>query len=133
VIRFVAVLAAAAVLMSVVDGNGGGELPAQREEPTATPVPPVLRDAELNQQDRTSAQHRRREAHAFDTRPLLEALPTVRQGVRIDVGGLADDGRTVVLRISPGSRDLAHARGIYRRLLVAHLDAGTDYRIRWER
>ena len=72
------------------------------------PVPaPQLTAEQINRQDPPDARRQRDEAHAFDRRPLLNALPTTLQGVRFDIGGLAADGHTTIIR--------ADARGLGRR------------------
>jgi hypothetical protein len=72
------------------------------------PIPaPRLTEEQINRQDPPDARRQRDEAHAFDRRPLLNALPTTLQGVRFDIGGLAADGRTTII--------CADARGLGRR------------------
>lgn len=75
------------------------------------PVPaPRLTPREINRQDPPDRWRQREEAHAFDTRPLLSALPTVVQGVRFEIGGLADDGRTTVIHADASGRGDRRAR-----------------------
>ena len=62
---------------------------------------------QINRQDRRDVRRQRDDARAFDRRPLLSALPTTWQSVRFDIGGLAADGRTTIIR--------ANARGLGRR------------------
>ena len=72
------------------------------------PTPaPLLTEEQINRQDPPDARRQRHEAQAFDRRPLLNALPTTLQGVRFDIGGLAADRRTTIIR--------ADARGLGRR------------------
>ena len=72
------------------------------------PIPaPRLTEEQINRQDPPDARRQRDEAHAFDRRPLLNALPTTLQAVRFDIGGLAADGHTTIIR--------AEARGLGRR------------------
>ena len=106
--------------------------PPQRTTPpavTTTPSPPQPSRGVVDLQDRTSRAHRHREARAFDMRPLLNALPIRRDGVRIDVAGLAADTRHAVIAIAPGRRSRRHARSVYRRLLAATGDSGRAYTI----
>jgi hypothetical protein len=100
---------------------------------TRTPAPPRLDGAAINRQDRTTHQHRAREARAYDTRPLLSRLPLERAGVRIGIAGLAADDHTTVLVIDPGDRSRAHARNVYLRALRAVGDSGQAYVLEWAR
>ena len=108
--------------------------PAPAGAPAArvTPAPPVLGRETINHQDRTSRARRRREAAAFDARPLLTRLPLELAGVRIDLAGLAPDGHTTTLAIDPGSRSRPFARRVYRRALATYRDPGRSYRLRWQ-
>lgn len=78
------------------------------------PVPaPRLTEEQINRQDPPDARRQRREARAFDRRPLLNALPTSVQGVIFDIGGLDADAHTTIV--------LAKTRGQgHRRALVAY-------------
>jgi hypothetical protein len=71
---------------------------------TATvPAPSRMTRAQINRQDRTSKRQARREARVFDSRPLLSALPTVRDGVSFDIGGLSRNAdKTVIVIDSRG-------------------------------
>jgi hypothetical protein len=108
------VVVAALVVMGVnvlVAGHGGapatgttvrGSTIAIRSVPA-----PRLTARQINRQDPPDARRQRDEARAFDRRPLLSTLPTTFQSVRFEIGGLAADGRTTIIRAS--------ARGLGRR------------------
>jgi hypothetical protein len=113
--------------------NNATPRPVQTPELQRTPTPPRASRAAVDRQDRTSSRHRRREARAFDTRPLLNVLPVRRDGVRLDVAGLAADGRRALLAIDPGRRARGHALAVYRHLLAAARDSGRTYSLRWRR
>ena len=105
---------AAVVVVSVTLLTGGTSEQPTTSRTTGTgtvalrPVPaPRLTAEQINRQDQPDARRRRDEARTFDRRPLLNALPTTVYGVRFDIGGLAADGRTTIIR--------AHARGLGRR------------------
>jgi hypothetical protein len=129
------VVVGGALVLALLVAMRGGEPRRHdvRPAPTSTPAPPAVRPEVIEDQDRVSASHRRREARAFDQRPLLNALPIERAGVRVDIAGLAADGRTTVLTLSPGSRSRAFAEQVYRRALAAQGDTAAAYRIRWQR
>jgi hypothetical protein len=105
--------------------------PVPPAEPT--PAPPPLETAEINRQDRTSRHHRDREADVFDARPLLSRLPLERDGVRIDIAGLAADDRTTVLAMDSGRASRARARALYESALRRAGDPGTAYVLEWAR
>lgn len=72
------------------------------------PVPrSQLADEEINRQDPAHGERERREARAFDRRPLLSALPATLHGITFDIAGLAADDRTTVID--------ADSRGVGRR------------------
>jgi hypothetical protein len=132
----VALLVVAAVASSLASHDDDDRTPRRaepRHEAVTTPAAPKLRPRDVDRQDRTSDSHRDREARAFDDRQLLTALPIERDGVRVDIGGLAADKRTTVLIVSVGGRSRAFAREVYRRLLREHGDERTNYRLRWQR
>lgn len=131
------VIVAAAVAVGLAGGgqaeDRAAEPPArERRSPASGPRPGHRRRtlAEINRQDRVGRAHRRRETRAFERRPLLQRLPVVSQGVTIDIGGLAADGRTTVLTISIGPGSRRHAIGVYRRWLRRTRDTGEAYRAR---
>jgi hypothetical protein len=65
----------------------------------AVPAPrPTAR--QIDRQDRPDPRRQRREARAFDSRPLLAVLPTTLDGVRFEIGGLAAGGRATIIRAS---------------------------------
>jgi hypothetical protein len=68
---------------------------------------PRLTARQINRQDRPNPRRQRDEADVFDRRPLLSVLPTTLQSVQFEIGGLAADGRTTIIR--------ANARGLGRR------------------
>ena len=95
------------------------------------PVPaPQLTAEQINRQDPPDARRQRHEAHAFDRRPLLNALPTTLQGVRFDIGGLAADDRTTIIRAD--ARGLGHrrARIAYATLRRRTGDRSRSYRLK---
>lgn len=98
-----------------------------------TPVPPQLDRQEINEQDRTSAAHRRRELRDAAARPLLAVLPVELAGVRMAVDGIAADDRTTTIAIDPGQRGRAYASALYRRAMTAYGDPGSVYSVRWVR
>lgn len=101
--------------------------------PTPTVTPSPLTSTEVNRQDRVGRAHRRRETRAFDRRPLLAVLPLDLGGVRIEIAGLAEDGKTTILSIAAGARGQRYAEDLYRRALAAYGDSGADYTVRWKR
>jgi hypothetical protein len=107
--------------------------PGPSPSPQPTPAPPRLAPAVIDRQDRTSWRHREREAEVFDARQLLSRLPLERDGVRVDIAGLAADDGTTVLAIDPGRASRAHARAIYARALLRAGDPGTAYVLEWTR
>lgn len=86
--------------------------------------------SQVNRQDQVSAAHRRRETRAFDDRPLLAVLPLELAGVKIEITGLARDGRTE-LEVRPGPQGSGYARSLYRRALAVYGDSGNAYTVRW--
>jgi hypothetical protein len=124
-------------LLALLSGQGerGGRRPPESNQhhATRTPAPPSIDRAAIDLQDRTSTTRRRAEARVHDSRPLLTMLPARRAGVRVDIGGLAPDGRTTVLAIDPGSRSRAHARRVLAALLDRTQDRGDGYRLEWAR
>jgi hypothetical protein len=75
---------------------------------TVRSVPaPRLTARQIDRQDGPDPRRQRDEARVFDRRPLLSVLPTTLQSVRFEIGGLAADRRTTVIR--------ANARGLGRR------------------
>jgi len=111
----------ATVLIAAVVVVGVALLPEDTQHGPTTPPPsgtatvglrpipaPRLTEEQINRQDPPDARRQRGEAHAFDRRPLLNALPTTLQGVRFDIGGLAADGRTTIIRAD--ARGLGHRR-----------------------
>ena len=122
------------VLLSSQDDRDGRRRPESKQPyATRTPAPPVLDRDAIDRQDRTSTARQRAEARVHDSRPLLTMLPARRAGVRLDIGGLAPDGRTTVLAIDPGSRSRAHARRVLAALLDHTRDRGDGYRLEWVR
>ncbi|MCA1679749.1 MAG: hypothetical protein LC790_19480 [Actinobacteria bacterium] len=94
------------------------------------PVPaPRLTAEQINRQDPLDARRQRGEAHAFDRRPLLNALPTTLQGVRFDIGGLAADGRTTIIRADARGLGRRRARVAYATLRRRTGDRSRSYRI----
>lgn len=83
--------------------------------------------ADFGQQDQVSRAHDRREARAFDGRPLLAHLPMVIEDAVIDVAGLATDGQTTIIEVKPLDGRVATARAAYRQALRARGDSGAAY------
>jgi len=109
----VAVLATVVVVgISLLVGDNADSPHVATTSPTGPaalrPLPaPRLTARQINRQDRPDARRQDNEAHAFDRRPLLNVLPITLQSVRFDIGGLAADGRTTIIR--------ANAQGLGRR------------------
>jgi hypothetical protein len=102
------VIVGAALLLESPDGPPPTHQPAGPQTSTLRRVPaPRLADAQINRQDRPNPRRQREEARAFDSRPLLNALPAGLHGVTFDIGGLASDGHTTVI--------VADAHGLGRR------------------
>lgn len=99
------------------------------EPATDTQPAPTQPRSVINSQDRTSAEHRRREDAAMRERPLLDHLPMTIGDVEISIYGLAADDRHTVLQIT--APDEATGRDAYRAALRAHADRGTAYEPRY--
>lgn len=129
---FAALFVGAVVALELPD-SGIQLSPRVTPTPMATAEPPAITAAEADRQDRVGAMHRRREARAFDRRPLLSVLPLELAGVRIRIAGLAADDRTTILSISAGRRGRDFAEALYRRALAAYGDSGDEYTVQWSR
>jgi hypothetical protein len=90
---------------------------------TSSPTP-----AEINRQDHPSPTLEREQQTASASRPMLPALPITANGVTIDIGGLAADGRTTVLTLTT-RLGRAHALAVYRHELRRYGDTGRAYRV----
>lgn len=99
-------------------------------QPTPKQSPPKLSAVAIDRQDRVTRAHRDRETRAFDERPLLALLPLELAGVRIEISGLAADGRRTILRVYAGPRTAGFATTVYRRALSAAGDDGAAYELR---
>jgi hypothetical protein len=94
------------------------------------PVPaPRLTVDQINRQDRPNARRQRDEARSFDRRPLLNALPATLEGVNFDIGGLASDGRTTIIRAHPTRLGRRRARIAYETLKRRVGDRSHSYRL----
>jgi len=94
------------------------------------PVPaPRLTARQINRQDRPDARRQRDEAQAFDRRPLLNVLPTTLHGVMFDIGGLAADGRTTIVRANARGLGRRRARIAYETLRRRTGDRSRSYRL----
>ena len=132
-----ATLTIAAVAVVGVALLAGGTQDSRPTPPTSRtptvalrPVPaPRLTKEQINRQDPPDAQRQRDEAHAFDRRPLLNALPTTLQGVRFDIGGLAADGRTTIIRADARGLGRRRARIAYATLRRRTGDRSPSYRL----
>jgi hypothetical protein len=97
---------------------------------TVRSVPaPRLTTRQINRQDRPDPRRQRKEAHVFDRRPLLNALPTALQSVRFKIGGLAADGRTTIIRANAGGLGRRRARIAYDTLRRRTGDHSSSYRL----
>jgi hypothetical protein len=95
------------------------------------PVPsPRLTEQQINHQDPPDRQRQRREARAFDRRPLLSVLPIIWQGIRFEIGGLADDARTTIVVADAQGRGRMRAQIAWRTLLRRTGDRSDSYRLR---
>lgn len=136
--RTLALVATLAVLAAAGAGSGDeaeytrsrtAGRPSPSPAPVGTPTPPRLPRKVLDRQDRVTRAHRHRETRAHDRRPLLAHLPLERDGVRIDIAGLAADHRSTILTLT--GRSPSRARRAYRTELARHGDTGRAYRARW--
>ena len=94
----------------------------------SVPAPRVTA-RQINRQDRPDARRQHEEAQAFDRRPLLNVLPTTVQSVRFDIGGLAADGRTTIIRAHPGGLGQRRVRIAYATLRRRTGDRSRSYRL----
>jgi hypothetical protein len=135
---FLTTLAIAAVAVAGVAlvGSAGHEQrttpPRSRTATVALRAVPALRltDEQINRQDQPDVRRRRDEALAFDRRPLLNALPVTLQGVRFDIGGLAGDGRTTIVRADARGQGRRRARMAFATLRRRTGDRSRSYRLR---
>ena len=97
---------------------------------TVRSVPaPRLTARQINRQDRPDRRRQRDEAHVFDRRPLLSVLPTTLQSVRFEIGGLAADGRTTIIRANARGLGRRRARIAYDTLRRRTGDRSSSYRL----
>jgi hypothetical protein len=128
-------IAAVAVAGVVLLSNGEhGQRTMPSTSGTATvvlrPVPaPRLTEEQINRQDPPDARRQRGESRVFDRRPLLNALPTTLQGVGFDIGGLAADGRTTIIRADASRLGRRRARIAYATLRRRTGDRSRSYRL----
>jgi hypothetical protein len=125
-----AALAVAGVTLLTGDAND------TRPSTTGTATVPLrsvpasrLTAAQINRQDRPNARRQRDEARSFDRRPLLNALPTTLEGVTFDIGGLASNGRTTIIRAHPRELGRRRARIAYDTLKRRVGDRSRSYRL----
>jgi hypothetical protein len=125
------VLAAAAALQRVDRPEGEPSPPAATATrvPSATPTPAAA--GQIAAQDRLTPAQRRRDRVALARRRLVEHLPVALAGVRIDVAGIAADGRRTLLELDPGPRGRRFALALYHQALHVYNDPGRDYQLRW--
>lgn len=110
-------------------------VPRPTAPPARAPSPLSLADnsgrvaspAAIDRQDHVSRAHEKREARAFDQRPLLAQLPLTYHGVRIDIAGLAADGRTTRLAVTATPDATGTPRAVYQEALRAFGDTGGAY------
>lgn len=94
------------------------------------PVPrSQLADEEINRQDPPDGERERREAHAFDRRPLLSALPATLHGVTFDIAGLAADDRTTIIDADGRGAGRRRVRIAFETLLRRTGDRSHAYRL----
>ncbi len=94
------------------------------------PVPrSQLADEEINRQDPPDGERERREARAFDRRPLLSALPATLHGVIFDIGGLAADDRTTIIDADGRGAGRRRVRIAFETLLRRTGDRSHAYRL----
>lgn len=126
---------AALVLAGVVlvaDGADDSATPSQGSPDISAlrPVPGSQLSAEqINRQDPRDARRQRDEARAHDLRPLLNALPVTFHGVTLDIGGLAADNRTTIIRADAHGLGRRQARIAYRTLRRRTGDRSRSYRL----
>lgn len=126
-----AVVVVGVILLTGDTQHGRTTRPTSRTPTVALrPVPaPRLTEEQINRQDPPDARRQRDEARAFDRRPLLNALPTTLQGVRFDIGGLAADGRTTIIRADARGLGRRRARIAYATLRRRTGDRSRSYRL----
>jgi hypothetical protein len=90
---------------------------------------PQLTAHEINRQDPPDARRQREEARVFDRRPLLSALPMTLQSVHFEIGGLAADGRTTIIRANAGGLGHRRARVAFNTLRRRTADRSRSYRL----
>jgi len=90
---------------------------------------PRLTTRQINRQDQPDVRRQRDEAQAFDLRPLLNVLPTTLQSVRFEIGGLAADGATTIIRAHAGGLGRRRARIAYDTLIRRTGDRSHRYRL----
>jgi hypothetical protein len=130
-----ATLAIAAVAVAGITVLTGGKQDRRTTRPASgavapRPVPaPRLTGEQIDRQDPPDARRRRDESRVFDGRPLLNALPTTLQGVGFDIGGLAADGHTTILRVDARGLGRRRARIAYATLRRRTGDRSRSYRL----
>ena len=132
-----ATLAIAAVAVAGVILLSGGKQGQRTAPPTSgaatvalRPVPaPRLTDEQINRQDPPDARRQRDESRVFDGRPLLNALPTTLQGVGFEIGGLAIDGHTTIVRVDARGLGRRRARIAYATLRRRTGDRSRSYQL----
>ncbi len=97
------------------------------------PAPPKLSPDQINKQDRFTAAEKRAQSHAMDSRPLLDHLPYVQDGVTVDIAGLAADNKTTILSVTTRTRTKQQAAATYQQILKRFKDPGTAYKVRYYR
>jgi hypothetical protein len=97
--------------------------------PAPTPTPATA--GQIAAQDRLTPRQRRRDGDALAQRRLIEHLPIALAGVRIDLAGIAADGRRTLLELHPGTRGRRFALALYQQALHVFNDRGRRYQLRW--
>lgn len=129
-VTLAALILAGAILLS--DGADDRSTPGERtpDSRTLRPVPRSQFSAEqINRQDPPDAVRQRDEARAHDRRPLLNALPATVHGVAFDIGGLAADERTTIIRADARELGRRHARIAFQTLERITGDRSRSYRL----
>ena len=128
-------LAALVVTLATLLSESGEDRPTHSAPAPALSPPPRpvagsgLSDEQIDRQDPPDPIRQRSEALAHDRRPLLNALPVVVHGVSFDIGGLAGDDRTTIIRADARSLGERQARIAFQTLRRLTGDRSRSYRL----
>jgi len=118
------------LLIGEQEGSPGTATTADSSSAGLRSIPaPRVTARQINRQDRPDARRQHEEAQAFDRRPLLTVLPATVQSVRFDIGGLASDGRTTIIRAHAGGLGQRRVRIAYATLRRRTGDRSRSYRL----